>query len=318
MSHSPCCATHAALDSPTTASRHFLVPFNRLPPHHSAFPLDLVKTRGDVYCRCLISSLMVSRGTRNDTTFTAVALGAPILSPNLSQARPAAGGGGAEGPPEGCAPIFIRACGRHIKALRPDQTTCAAILSATLPPHSASGEGHEQLIASGALNNIDGKRGCCQGIYVGLGGIPAAVQSLAAAPLAGACPLAIVLQEGAAESLEALLARVTAATPSQPAPTSYLVILGDNEGLSSEQSAQLTAALEAARVPLAYASLGSSELLASQCMVIVHYLLDQALGASAVAKSSFVQECRYADKIYPCQACSPYHPDLLLSGAGRE
>lgn len=67
--------------------------YNYTTDYHSVHAFDLLKTRGDVWCRCLVSALMRSRGTRNDSTFTGVCLG----------------GGSEDGP------VFIRACGRHIK-----------------------------------------------------------------------------------------------------------------------------------------------------------------------------------------------------------
>lgn len=216
-------------------------------------------------------------------------------------------------------PVFLRACGLHVRALRPEQSTNAAILAAALPPPASAG-GLGALQASGALNSMEGRRGCCMGFFVGLGGLGEALAALASPALSGSRPFCLVLEEGA-ESLEGVLERCLAeggsagsggggAMPPHTTPTAFIIVLGDNEGLTPEQSAQLGSFLERSRIPHARAALGASELLASQCMVLVHYFLDKHLGASAVAKRAFDPRDKYADKVKPCSVCAPYHPDL--------
>jgi tRNA pseudouridine-54 N-methylase len=331
-----------AADAPPPALlRHFVMPFSRLPCRHGAAGgLDLVKTRGDVWCRCLTATLLVSRGTRNDTTFTAVALAQPPVSPNHAL-HPAAAAAASAAPPE--PPLFLRACGRHVRALRPEQSTCAAILSAALPPPPSSGA-LPALRASGALNSMEGRRGCCMGLHAGLGGLREALGALALPAVCGARPHALVLEEGA-EAIGAVLARVLGGGASGGAgggsgggstsggagtdggsgssdggggggggahlpPTALIILLGDNEGLTGEHEAEAERALRACGVPVARASLGPTELLASQAITILHYELDRAVGGSAVAKKAFDANDKYADLVRPCFFCAPEHPDL--------
>ena len=298
-----CCSTDGAV------LRHFFMPMARLPSRNGPCTLDLVKTRGDVWCRCLTAALLVSRGTRNDSTLTAIALAQPPTSPNHALPPPAGAAAGAAAalPPE--PPLFLRACGRHVRALRPEQSTCAAILRAALPP--CGGGGLPALLASGALNSMEGARGCCMGLHVGLGGVHEGLAGLAARSVAGARPHALLLAEGAEEGLGAALPRVLAG-----APTALLVVLGDNEGLTRGMEAEVEGALRAAGVPLTRVSLGQTELLASQAITITHFLLDQALGASGVAKAGFDPASKYADAVVPCHLCAPDHPDLVEGLAG--
>jgi tRNA pseudouridine-54 N-methylase len=301
------------MDPAPSLLRHFVIPFTRLPCRHGAAGLDLVKTRGDVWCRCLTASLLVSRGTRNDTSFTALALAQPPASPNhalptAAAAAASAAAAAAAAPPE--PPLFLRACGRHVRALRPEQSTCAAILSAALPPPPLAGA-LSALRASGALNSMEGRRGCCMGLHAGLGGLGEALRALAAPALSGARPHALVLQEGA-EPIGAALARLLGGGGGGGAlpPTALLILLGDNEGLTAEHEAEAEGELRACGVPVARVSLGPTELLASQAICIAHYELDRAVGGSAVAKKAFDPEDKYADKVRPCHFCAPDHPDL--------
>ena len=155
------------------------------------------------------------------------------------------------------------------------------------------------------------------GFFVGLGGLGEALATLASPALSGSRPFCLVLEEGA-ESLEGVLERCLAeggsgcggTMPPHTTPTAFIIVLGDNEGLTPEQSALLGSFLERSRIPHARAALGASELLASQCMVLVHFFLDKHLGASAVTKRAFDPCDKYADKVKPCCVCAPYHPDL--------
>jgi tRNA pseudouridine-54 N-methylase len=294
----------AAPPAPAQPFRHFVIPFSRLPCRASSRNLDLVKTRGDVWCRCLIAALMVSRGTRNDSSFTAVALAPPPASPNhpLAAARAVEDGGIlAADASEECVPVYLRACGRHIKCLRPEQSTCAAILNAALP--AAAGD-VRQMFDSGQLNSIEGKRGCCQGLHVGVGGFQQALVDIADGVRGGARPLCIVLQERS-ESLEILLPRALACADERP--TSFLIVLGDHEGLSPEQECSIDSALASHGVPVVRASLGRTELLASQAIAITHFVLDRELGPSDVSKPPFDPHDEYADRQRPCCVCCPSH-----------
>jgi tRNA pseudouridine-54 N-methylase len=306
----------AELPSPAKPWRHFVIPFSRLPVRASLRNLDLVKTRGDVWCRCLIAALMVSRGTRNDASFTAVPLALPPISPNHSLAATHATAGQAcesgeiKGAVQGSAivgahcathfvPVYLRACGRHIKCLRPEQSTCAAILNAALPP--SSGDVLE-MFANGQLNSIDGKRGCCQGLHVGIGGFEQALLDFTDAAMAGPRPLCIVLQENS-DSLESILTRMV--SDAHAPPSAFVIVLGDHDGLSPEQELSIDAALASRAVPVVRASLGQTELLASQAIVITHYMLDKVLGSSDVSKPAFDPNDEYCDRQRPCCVCCP-------------
>jgi tRNA pseudouridine-54 N-methylase len=309
---------------PAPPYRHFVIPFSRLPCRASSCNLDLVKTRGDVWCRCLVASVMVSRATRNDSSFTAVALALPP-KPNqpLAAARASKGDDGAckgdDGACKGddtacvasCVGVYLRACGRHIKCLRPEQSTCAAILNAALPP--AMGD-VQAMFASGELNSIEGKRGCCQGLHVALGGLERALLDFADGALGGQRPICIVLQEGC-EGLEQQLPAVLALKRGMP--TAFVVVLGDHDGLSPEQQLCVDHCFQSRGIPVLRASLGQTELLASQAIVITHFILDRALGASEVAKPVFDASDKYCDRQRPCCVCCPNHPDLQ-GGRGGE
>jgi hypothetical protein len=245
---------------------------------------------------------MVSRGTRNDSSFTAVALAPPPESPNhpLSSARSTrAGSSGATDGASDFIPVYLRACGRHIKCLRPEQSTCAAILNAALPP--ATGNVRD-MFASGQLNSIEGKRGCCQGLHVGIGGFEQALLDFTDGVTGGARPFCIVLQERS-ESLQHVLHRALAQTDAPP--TAFLVVLGDQQGLTPDQERSIDGALASRGVPIVRASVGPTELLASQAIVITHFILDTALGSSDVSKPAFDPHDEYADRQRPCCICCP-------------
>lgn len=139
------------------------------------------------------------------------------------------------------------------------------------------------------------------GVHLGLGGLRAALEELA---VQGPRPVCLLLTEGA-DSLESVLPQLLVARP-----TSFIVVAGDNDGLMDDQVVLVDAVMEERGVLVVRVGLGGSELLASQCLTIVHYLLDRALGASDVNKGRFDPTDVYADKCYPCHFCRPSHPDL--------
>jgi hypothetical protein len=172
-------------------------------------------------------------------------------------------------------------------------------LNAALPPVTGN---LRDMRASGQLNSIAGKRGCCQGLHVGIGGFEQALLDFADGVTAGARPFCIVLQERS-ESLQHVLPRVLALTDARP--TAFVIVLGDQEGLTPDQQRSIDGALASRGVPVVRASLGPTELLASQAIVITHYLLDTALGSSDVSKPAFDPHDEYADKQRPCCICCP-------------
>lgn len=119
--------------------------------------------------------------------------------------------------------------------------------------------------------------------------------------------MVFLLEEGA-PPLEGVLNSLTASDSWDPPPTSYIVLLGDNEGLSKEQDAQVSSALTSHA--LIRVGLGGTELLASQCITIVHFLLDAALGPSTCTKPAYDPADPYLDKVRPCRVCRPDHPHL--------
>ena len=198
-----------------------------------------------------------------------------------------------------CVPVYLRACGRHIKCLRPEQSTCAAILNAALPPPTGN---VRDMFANGQLNSIEGRRGCCQGLHVSLGGFEQALLDFADGVTGGARPYCIVLQENS-ESLELVLPRALAIADSPP--TAFVIVLGDHDGLSPEQERSIDCALASRGVPIVRASLGPTELLASQAIVITHFMLDRALGSSDVSKPAYDPHDQYLDRQRPCCICCP-------------
>ena len=284
---------YSALDG--SLARHFIVPFSKIP---SFLPpgsprLDVVKTRADVYCRCLVAALMCSRGSRNDTVFTGVFLGGAPRAPSAAAAG--SGGGG------GAAPCSLLACGAHVRALRPDQHTCAAILSAALPGGApAVGDA----LWDEACNSLAGRRGCCAGFWLSRGGLREAVLRACSAPLSGGAPAVLLLAQGAPPLEPQLGALATTRA------TSLVVLLGDDGGWEGGALADAEAAArEGGAVAVLHASLGPTELLASACITITHYVLDARLGGSATAKPAPPPEgggaVPGADAPRPCPHCRP-------------
>ena len=283
-------------------ARHFIIPFSRIP---SSLPpggprLDVVKSRADVWTRCVGAALLCSRGTRNDTTFTGVFLGGVPRAPGAAAAAAAAAAA-----PEP-APCSLLACGAHVRALRPDQQTLAAILSAALPP--APPLAAPPAAADGALNSLEGRRGCCQGFWLARGGLRAAVLRACSAPLSGGAPAVLLLAQGA-PPLEPQLAALAAA-----GATALVVLLGDDAGWEGGLEAEAAAAAaEGGAVALLRASLGPMELLASACITITHYVLDVQVGGSATGKpgppppppAGDGVAAEDADAPRPCPRCRP-------------
>jgi len=205
----------------------------------------------------------VSRGTRNDTTFSAVLLG------------------------DSEAAFTLTVCGEHVRTLRPDQGTCASLLNAAL-----------LRVPDAPLNSLEGKRGCCMGFWLSEGGIVRALERLVS--LGGPQPVGLLLEEDAPP-----LHHVVSELLSTVVPSSYIIVLGDNEGLTGDMGDTCKRTFSAIGVPLIRVGLGATELLSSQCLTIVQYVLDGALGASPVGKPSFDPSDPFADKARPCPCCRP-------------
>ena len=289
-------APDASAGAPAPLQRHFIVPFSRIPSilPPSSPRLNIVKTRADVWTRCLCASLLCSRGTRNDTAFTGVFLGgaprppgAPPLPPHAPPIAP---------PPPPC---HLLACGEHVRALRADQGTVAAILSAALPPEPL--EEPVSAACEAAQNSIAGKRGCCQGFWLRRGGLREAVARACSVQLAGRAPVLLLLAQGAPP-----LAPQLSLLPAHGA-TALVVLLGDDEGWVGDQEAEAEGAARAAGVGLVLrASLGPMELLASQCITITHFLLDETFGGSSTEKTGPPPGYDpLGDAPKPCPRCLP-------------
>jgi hypothetical protein len=298
-SNAPPMATNRSLrsDPVRNVRRHFIIPFSRIPSSlDPAGPrLDVVKTRSDVFTRCLAAALICSRGTRNDTTFTGVFLGGAPRAPSA----PSAASPPAAEPPAPCA---LTACGAHVRALKSDQPTLASILSAALPPQPPTAGGDDA-----ALNSLTGRRGCCAGFWLSRGGLRAAV--LRACARSGGAPAVLILAQGAPPLEPQLGALATAGA------TSIVVLLGDDAGWEGGLEAEAAAAAEEAGAALLLrAALGPTELLASACITIAHYVLDVQLGGSATEKpgpppaGSSAGAFAEFDAPKPCPHCLPLPP----------
>jgi hypothetical protein len=84
-----------------------------------------------------------------------------------------------------------------------------------------------------------------------------------------------------------------------------ITVLGDDAGLTPEYQAEVAAAAGSAGVQLLHASLGPMQLLASQCITLVHHYLDLAVGPSATQKPKYDPDDPWLDKIRPCDICNP-------------
>lgn len=271
--------------APPSLLRHFIVPFTRVAPRwREEGKLDLERTRGDVVVRCLVSALLVSRGTRNDATFTAALLG----------------GGG-----EGVEPLCALACGAHIRGLRPDESSTAGLIRRALPPPPLPGEADNAaaLDASGELNSRAGARACAEGFWVRRGALAAALEAaLTICPL-GSAALVCVCTEGAPPlaSLHELVTATATATENATATatTAFVFILGDDAGLTPANLADIAATAAARGARCVAVSLGPTELLASAAITLIHAILDEKIGASDTGK-----DWRRAGTTTACRACN--------------
>ena len=170
------------------------------------------------------------------------------------------------------------------------------ILQRVLPP----GPGHEgdlqELQSQGLLNSYEGKRGCCQGTRVHPGGLAAALKLICSPSHSGPRPVVLLLQEGAE-----LIGSALPSAVSQHSPTSIVTVLGDDMGLTEDS----LSVLQELEVPVIATSLGPMQLLASQCITIVHHYLDITIGPSDTQKPGYDPNDPWLDKMRPCVLCYP-------------
>jgi hypothetical protein len=184
-----------------------------------------------------------------------------------------------------------------------------------LPPAPGHPGDLQELDTQGLLNSYDGKRNCCQGTWVHPGGVQSALTHLLSPSLGGPHPVILILQEGAppiASVLSSLLsphdaaaAGDSATTSASTPPSSITTVLGDDAGLTQQQQDSIRSATAAAGATVVYASLGPMQLLASQCITLVHHYLDLAVGPSPTQKPRFDPEDPWLDKVRPCCICYP-------------
>lgn len=185
-----------------------------------------------------------------------------------------------------------------------------------LPPAPGHPGDLQELSAQGLLNCYEGKRNCCQGTRLHPGGTAAALGHLLTPTLSGSHPVILILQEGA-QPLSSVLDSLMGADALQSGPpSSVITVLGDDAGLTPEQQAVAAAAADSAGVQLLYASLGPMQLLASQCITLVHHYLDLAVGPSNMQKPKYDPNDPWLDKIRPCDICNP--PGGLGEGQKQE
>lgn len=262
--------------------RHFIIPFTRVAPRwKEEGKLDLERTRGDVVVRCLVSSLLVSRGTRNDTTFTSVLLG---------------GGSDDEA-------LSLLACGAHIRALRPDEASTAGLIRRALPPLGSS-----KIDDTNILNSRLGSRACAEGFWVRRGGLSTAINAVLVKHDEGET-IVCICREGA-QPLQQFLQELPSSSSSSPS-INYIFILGDDAGLKPEYLSDIETTVNNTQntsCRLVTVSLGPSELLASAAITLVHAALDNALGASGTEKDwrrqgGVVVVNQSQPPLLPCKGC---------------
>lgn len=240
-------------------TRHFIVPFSRVPPRWPAVR-DLERTRADVLIRALVSSIMVSRGARGDTTFAGALLGG-------------------DGPP-----LSILACGAHVRALRPDESSTAGLLHRALPASGAPDD-LDELEANGTLNSRQGSRACCTGLRVLRGGLIAVINELSS--LAGSSPVLLIATQGATPISVVLAQEASRAT-------GFLILLGDDAGLTDVMLSHVAAVAVRSRA----VGLGPTELLASAAITLIHAAFDNVFGPSS-------ERVRQYDEKIVCRVCEP-------------
>jgi hypothetical protein len=183
-----------------------------------------------------------------------------------------------------------------MRALHPTEKTVLGILQRVLPP----GPGHpgdlQELEMQGLLNNYEGKRGCCQGTRVHSRGLAAALRLLCSPSHGGERAIVLLLQEGAE-----LIGSVLPSAIAQHSPTSIVTVLGDDMGLTEES----LKVLKEIDIPVIATSLGPMQLLASQCITIVHHYLDITMGPSDTQKPGYDPQDPWLDKMRPCVMCYP-------------
>lgn len=221
--------------------------------------------------------------------------------------------------PDYACPSLLLCCTCHMRC----HTVChkQTQTQRALPPAPGHPGDLQELDTKGLLNSYDGKRNCCQGTWVHPGGVQSSLTHLLSPSLGGPHPVILILQEGApaiASVLSSLLSPRDAAAAGDSAvestatatpPSSIITVLGDDAGLTQQQQDSIRSAAAGAGcrqgVTVVYASLGPMQLLASQCITLVHHYLDLAVGPSPTQKPRFDPEDPWLDKVRPCSICFP-------------
>jgi len=118
----------------------------------------------------------------------------------------------------------------------------------------------------------------------------------------------LILQEGA-EPISTVLSTLMQPNEQGTRPSSVITILGDDAGLTHQQQDEILSTVRSSNARLVHASLGPLQLLASQCITLVHHYLDLAVGPSDTTKPKYDPNDPWLDKIRPCRICYP--PGLL-------
>eukprot|EP00754_Rhynchopus_humris_P007894 Rhum_TRINITY_DN13614_c1_g1::Rhum_TRINITY_DN13614_c1_g1_i1::g.61979::m.61979/K16317/trmY; tRNA (pseudouridine54-N1)-methyltransferase len=241
---------------------------------------NLTAGRWDLVARVCTNALFVSGAVRPDTVLSCgvVPDGAP----------PARRGGAGR---------VVRVDGARVRHLSPDERTTAAAFRALLdaPPPSPGAvrdfaARHTLTQAQAATAMMHTYLQCAEGMTAAEGGMLDAVDDCVAA--VGGAPRVVVL-DGGGRGLRSLLASPPrhgdgedggdgSEGAAEGAERGVVFVLGDHCGLTVEDRAAVRRHAESMGLPCEEASLGRVQLLTSQCVSIVHHILDDAEEAGGV------------------------------------
>lgn len=261
-----------ALPPRRVAERIFLVPFGSIGKTPIVDPTRLVgKERIDVFCRCVIASLMCSRRVRRDTTFVA-ALAKPAWTTRVGKAilESLDGALSPEAEPTG----LVKVSGAQLEMLCPDEQWVGATLAqlvsangrreaaaddaaddAAVGKHSLRGGLREERVAGWCFGEVASLRQLMEDL-------------IAPAPKATRI---FVLREDGEQS-----ARVALQEAHAEGAERLVFVLGDHVGLRPAACGRLVDDYGARAV-----TLGETPLLTSHCITVLQHLADSQWPAVA-------------------------------------
>jgi len=252
--------------------RIFVVPFSRMPP--DPLPaLDLTNLssweRFDTLCRCIVATVMAARSLRREARFVGVFTKPPWMDAKVALAlRQSILGIRQPGAPQH---TRLEVKGSEVLQLYPEERWVAAALRKVLDRYQNPTKG--PLLTGWHAGPEDSFRDVLEQL-LGEPGPPTQV---------------FVLDEDAAEDAEVSLARAR-----DSGQRRLLFILGDHVGLSPSSREELVSRFGAVPVQL-----GPVPLFTSQCITVLHFLLDRVFVSSTEARGAIAadQSCMEGEEV---------------------